>query len=94
MEMLITEVIVAILALIGTLFGSYVANNKTTAVMQVEMDHIKSDMADMKEEMKSDIKELDEKVHKHNNLVERMALVEQSTKSAHHRIDEMKDGNH
>lgn len=94
MEMLITEVIVAILALIGTLFGSYVANNKTTAVMQVEMDHIKSDMADMKDEMKADIKELDEKVHKHNNLVERMALVEQSTKSAHHRIDEIKGGNH
>ena len=94
MEMLITEIIVAILALIGTLFGSYVANNKTTAVMQVEMDHIKSDMADMKEEMKADIKELDEKVHKHNNLVERMAIVEQSAKSAHHRIDEMKGGNH
>ena len=27
------------------------------------------------------------KVKKHNNLVERMIIVEQSTKSAHHRID-------
>ena len=87
---IVTEIIVAALALVGTLAGSYMANNKTTAIMQVEMDHVKSDMAAMKEEMKSDIKELDDKVHKHNNLVERMALVEQSTKSAHHRIDEIK----
>ena len=33
------------------------------------------------------IEQLEEKVKKHNNLVERMILVEQSTKSAHHRID-------
>lgn len=89
-----STIIVALLSLVGTLIGSYISNNKTTAVMQVEMDHVKSDMASMKEEMKADIKELDEKVHKHNNLVERMALVEQSTRSAHHRIDEMKGGNH
>lgn len=89
-----STIVVALLSLVGTLAGSYISNNKTTAVMQVEMDHVKSDMASMKEEMKADIKELDEKVHKHNNLVERMAIVEQSAKSAHHRIDEMKGGNH
>lgn len=32
---------------------------------------------------------LEKKQDKHNNLVERMVVVEQSTKSAHHRIDEM-----
>ena len=31
----------------------------------------------------------EEKVKKHNNLVERMIVVEQSTKSAHHRLDEL-----
>jgi hypothetical protein len=31
--------------------------------------------------------QLEKKVEKHNNLVERMVVVEQSTKSAHHRID-------
>lgn len=36
------------------------------------------------------IDRLEEKVTKHNNLVERMTIVEQSTKSAHHRIDELK----
>ena len=35
------------------------------------------------------IEQLEEKVKKHNNLVERMIIVEQSTKSAHHRIDEL-----
>ena len=30
---------------------------------------------------------LEEKQDKHNNLIERMVAVEQSTKSAHHRID-------
>lgn len=85
------EIVIAGLALIGTIAGSYIANSKTTAIMQVEMTHIKKDMSDMKQEMKADIKELDEKVHKHNNLVERMAVVEQSTKSAHHRIDDIKE---
>lgn len=35
------------------------------------------------------IEQLEEKVRKHNNLVERMIIVEQSTKSAHHRIDDL-----
>lgn len=33
--------------------------------------------------------QLEAKVTKHNNLVERMVKVEASTKSAHHRIDEL-----
>ena len=35
------------------------------------------------------IEQLEEKVRKHNNLVERMIVVEQSTKSAHHGLDEL-----
>ena len=71
-----TEIIVAIIAFIGTLVGYYFANSKTTAVMQ---EQIKS--------LKEDINTLSTRVDKHNNLVERMSAVEQSTKSAHHRID-------
>ena len=37
------------------------------------------------------ISELAKNVEKHNNLVERMVVVEQSTKSAHHRIDGIVD---
>ena len=36
------------------------------------------------------INQLEKKVDKHNGLVERMVVVEQSTKSAHHRLDEIK----
>ena len=35
------------------------------------------------------IEQLEEKVKKHNNLMERMIIVEQSTKSAHHWLDEL-----
>ena len=34
--------------------------------------------------------ELTKEVEKHNSVVERMAVVENSLKSAHHRIDELK----
>lgn len=37
------------------------------------------------------ISQLEKKVEKHNNLVERMIKVENSVKSAHHRIDEIKE---
>lgn len=37
------------------------------------------------------ISELEKKVSKHNNLVERMFSVESSVKSAHHRIDELRE---
>ena len=76
-----TEIIVAIIAFIGTLAGSYFANSKTTAVMQEQIKGIKED-----------IKTLSTRVDKHNNLVERMAKVEDSAKSAHHRITELSEG--
>ncbi|MCQ2485116.1 MAG: hypothetical protein MJ168_07260 [Clostridia bacterium] len=37
------------------------------------------------------IEQLEKKVEKHNNLVERMYGVENSVKSAHHRIDELRE---
>lgn len=40
--------------------------------------------------IESQIKRLEDKQDKHNCLIERMVKVEESTKSAHHRIDEMK----
>lgn len=73
-----TEIIVAAIAFVGTLAGSYFANSKTTAVMQEQIKGIKED-----------INNLSNRVDKHNNLVERMARVENSAKSAHHRIDEL-----
>lgn len=37
------------------------------------------------------IEQLDKKVEKHNNVIERMAVAENSIKSAHHRIDDLED---
>lgn len=64
-----TEVIVAILALIGTLAGSYFSNNKNTAIMDEKI-----------KDLKKDIETLSDRVNRHNNLVERMAIVEEHIK--------------
>ena len=65
-----TEIIVAALALVGTLAGSYFSNNKNTAVMDEKIKDIKED-----------IQTLSERVSKHNSLVERMAVVEQKIRN-------------
>ena len=64
------EITIAILSLIGTLAGSYFSNNKNTAVMDERIKDIKED-----------IQTLSNRVSKHNNLVERMAVVEQKLKN-------------
>ena len=66
-----SEVIVALLSLVGTALGSIfgiMSANRLTVYR---------------------IQQLEEKVNKHNNLVERMAIVERDVKSAHHRLDEI-----
>ena len=40
------------------------------------------------------LEQLEKRVEKHNNLIERMTAVEASVKSAHHRIDGMEEGMH
>ena len=64
-----TEIIVAALALVGTLAGSYFSNNKNTAVINEKIKDIKED-----------ITTLSNRVNKHNELVERMAIVEEHIK--------------
>ncbi len=64
-----TEIIVAILALIGTLAGSYFSNNKHTAVMDEKI-----------KDLKKDIQILSNRVDRHNNLISRMSVVEEKIK--------------
>lgn len=40
--------------------------------------------------IEAQIKRLEEKQDRHNNLIERMAKVEASASSAHHRIDDLR----
>ena len=44
------------------------------------------------EELKTDFNDLRERVNRHNQVVERLAIAEESTRSAHRRIDELKGG--
>lgn len=67
------EVIVGLLALIGTCVGSLggiIASHKLTTYR---------------------IQQLEKKVEKHNNLVERMTIIEQHSKDTDHRIDELEE---
>ncbi|MBQ3426552.1 MAG: hypothetical protein IJH37_05330 [Clostridia bacterium] len=78
METYIVEVIIASLALVGTLVGSMLANNKHQAVLGEQLKGVKDD-----------INTLSSRVDKHNNLVERMVVVEQRSKSNSHRLDNL-----
>ena len=64
------EIIVAALALVGTLAGSYFSNNKNTAVMDEKIKDIKEDIVT-----------LSNRVDKHNQLAERMIIAEQKIKN-------------
>lgn len=74
-----TEIIVAILAFIGTLAGAYFSNNKATAIQQEQINDIKKD-----------ISVLSNRVDKHNNLIERMAVVEDRMNHVEKNIDNLK----
>ena len=75
-----TEIIVAVLALIGKLAGSYFSNNKNTAVMDEKIKDIKED-----------IQTLSNRVDCHNNLVSRMSVVEERIKMLDERDKKRED---
>ena len=54
-----SEIIIALLSLVGTLVGAYLANRKSAALVAYRLE------------------QLEGKVNKHNNLVERMAVADQ-----------------
>ncbi len=75
---LIAEIIVALLAMIGTVSGNVLASRKTTALISYRID------------------KLEEKVNKHNNLIERMyecekkiEVLSEKQSVANHRIDDL-----
>lgn len=72
------DIIVAVLAFLGTLCGAYFANRKSTALIAFR------------------IEELEKKVQKHNNIIERtyalekrVEVDEEKLKVANHRIDDL-----
>lgn len=76
-------IVVAVLGLVGTLAGSYLANRKSTALVIYRLE------------------QLEQKVSKHNNLVERtyaleesVALLDERQKVANHRITDLENDVH
>lgn len=74
----ISSIVVGILALAGTLAGSYLANNKTVALILYRLQA------------------LEEKMNKHNNVIERtyhieeeQAVMKEQIKVANHRIEDL-----
>jgi uncharacterized membrane protein YhiD involved in acid resistance len=59
--------------------------------MKVLVEVNKEKITEYKNEMNENFKRLEKKQDKHNNLIERMAIVEQSSKSSHHRQDEFNE---
>lgn len=85
-------IIVAIITGALSLLGVIVSNNSTQKLTAFKIDELKNDTTEKIGDLKEDFSDLKVKVEKHNNLVERMAAVEQSVKSAHHRLNDMKGG--
>ena len=75
---LILSVVIQLIA-VGIFIGVF----KTTVTFMQQQ------IAEIKQNLKDDKKELKEEMTKYNNVLERMIIVEQSTKSAHKRIDIM-----
>lgn len=76
----IASVIVAVLSLVGTLVGAYLANRKSSALIAYRLE------------------QLEERVNKHNNLIERTYALEEKTdlleervKVANHRISDLEE---
>lgn len=71
-------IIIAVLSMVGTLAGTYLANRKSSALIAYRLD------------------KLEEKVDKHNSVIERTfkleeqaALIEERIKVANHRIEDL-----
>ncbi len=80
-------VLPAIIGFTAFLVGLKFANKE----MASDIKGLKEAIVEFKQSVKADIDRLEKKQDKYNNLQERTAIVEQSAKSAHHRMDEIKE---
>lgn len=74
----------AVVAAIGTVIGSIVSG--AVALIVASWQHSKTIAV-----VEYRLNELEKKVDKHNNLVERMTLAEEKIKVANHRIKDLED---
>lgn len=84
------ELVIAGLALFITVIINIVAVSFFAGILKSNQDHQKEMLQLLKEDFQSHFTRLEQKQDKHNNLIERMASAENSIKSAHHRINDIK----
>ena len=77
---LIVSVVIQLIA-VGIFIGVY---KTTIAFMQKQLEEIKEQIKEDKAELKADMK-------RYNNVLERIAVAENSISAAHHRIDGIED---
>jgi len=77
---LIISVVIQLVS-VGVFIGVF---KSTIAFMQQQIEEIKTDL-------KADKQELKDEMRRYNNVLERMIIAEQSTRSAHKRIDTLEE---
>lgn len=75
-DTIIVALITGGISLLGVIVSNVATQRKTMALIEYKL-----------KELRDDLTTLSKRVDEHNHLVERMAAVESSTKSAHHRLD-------
>lgn len=73
MQNFVGEIIIAVLALIGTLGGAYMANKKSSALIAYRLE------------------QLENKVNKHNQVIERTYALEKDEALLEERVDRLEN---
>lgn len=60
-------------------------------VFKTTINFMQEQIGEIKHNLKADKQELKDEMKRYNNVLERMIITEQSTKSAHHRIDTIEE---
>ena len=82
--------IIAVITIIGFIIGiiiQLVSVGIFIGVYKTTISFIQKQIEEIKNQAKADKDELKSDMRRYNSVLERMAIMEQSVKSAHHRID-------
>nr|DAV17981.1 MAG TPA: hemolysin [Caudoviricetes sp.] len=88
------DLLIAGAALFVTIIVNIVLIAFFSGTLKANQTHQKEMLEFLRLEFKEHFDRLESKQDKHNNLIERMVVVEQSCKSAHHRIDDFEGVHH
>lgn len=88
------DLLIAGAALFVTIIANIVLIAFFSGTLKANQAHQKEMLEFLRLEFKEHFDRLEAKQDKHNNLIERMVVVEQSCKSAHHRIDDFEGVHH